>query len=809
MRSFINRIFCLTLLITITITCSITFAQSNNNSYVFDGETGYAAILDNEILNEDADKSAFQYFDNPAFANHPLFENDVISVEAWVYLIGEATGNVPIVYRSINSTYNTFSLYIENGEGKFSIGGGVGVVSTGITIPAFQWIHLAGTYDSQTLKLYYGGDLVDTQENINLGAGYETGEGLFIGKSEDGFFRGLIDEVRIWRFTLQHNHINNSGGNGTPSESIPQSIVEYLNGRWSFTEFSYFNNVKSLEDRSDYNNHLRVYNIDEIVNSKHPPFFVVNSTGDEPDSLAGNGNASTELGTVTLRSAIEETNELQGPRTIYFYIPGSAPFIIQPGSSLPAITDQVFIDATFQSGYSGLPIINIDGTTAGSPDGLTISGGESLVQGLSVQNFSGSGIVLETEGNNTIINNTVSNNGLAGVAVKSGANNSILFNSIHSNGGPGIDLWTTEGNSGITENDPLDGDEGGNHLQNYPVLTDFYSGSGGTSIKGYLESTSNQTFTLQFYSNSPSGLLDPRNGELYLGEKIVTTGSDGRIEFQANLSDAEVNIADGYSVSATATDVNGNTSEFSAAIITVLEDGFKYLLNKTFGGIPLHWKNGKAKYSIAPSVFDATPSGNSDFALEIQEAFNTFSSLDQLNYTQRFLPPDSTNENWGGEPDGVNNIVWMTPAQWAETELPENVLASTRVRYSVLTGENIDVDVAFNSAPYSTTQNTTFDWSSSGSGTDGKLDVRNCGDHEFMHFTGLKDLYNPGDPAYVLGVGMGAHNEEQTAYGRININEVKKRSLYDDGNTPRVEGDIAGIEAIYNAVDNSLVDIVL
>ena len=69
-------------------------------------------------------------------------------------------------------------------------------------------------------------------------------------------FRGLIDEVRIWRFALGANNVNGSGGNGNPSENFPQSIAEYLNGRWSFTEFSNFNGIKSLEDRSDYNNHL-------------------------------------------------------------------------------------------------------------------------------------------------------------------------------------------------------------------------------------------------------------------------------------------------------------------------------------------------------------------------------------------------------------------------------------------------------------------------------------------------------------------------------------------------------------------------
>ena len=56
----------------------------------------------------------------------------------------------------------------------------------------------------------------------------------------------------------------------------------------------------------------------------------------------------------------------------------------------------------------------------------------------------------------------------------------------------------------------------------------------------------------------------------FLVKKLLLQNADGRIEFQANISNAEVDIANGHSVSATATDVNGNTSEFSASIVTAV-----------------------------------------------------------------------------------------------------------------------------------------------------------------------------------------------------------------------------------------------
>ena len=230
---------------------------------------------------------------------------------------------------------------------------------------------------------------------------------------------------------------------------------------------------------------------------------------------------------------------------------------------------------------------------------------------------------------------------------------------------------------------------------------------------------------------------------------------------------------------------------------------------KTLGGIPIHWENGEARYTIAPSVHNATPSSESDFDNEVRAAVDTYNALDEINLTERVLPPDSVNENGGGDPDGLNNIVMLTPEQWDLTELPHNVLMSTRIRYSVYTGEQIDVDILINSNPHSVTQNTDFEWSSTGGVTNGKLDIRNAITHEFGHFLGERDVFNPGDAGYVFGIGMGAHNEEQTMYGLINVNQINKRTLYDDGNIPRVEGDIAGIEAIYNAVDSSLAEIAL
>ncbi len=135
-------------------------------------------------------------------------------------------------------------------------------------------------------------------------------------------------------------------------------------------------------------------------------------------------------------------------------------------------------------------------------------------------------------------------------------NNRILRNSIHDNGswldGQGIDLQ----NDGPTPNDASDGDSGPNNLQNYPVLTRVQ----GASVSGVLTSTANTTFRLEFFGSPQCGPTGYGQGKDFLGSFDVTTNANGVVAFQGTLAAAPA----GRIVTATATDPDGNTSEFSA-----------------------------------------------------------------------------------------------------------------------------------------------------------------------------------------------------------------------------------------------------
>ena len=107
-----------------------------------------------------------------------------------------------------------------------------------------------------------------------------------------------------------------------------------------------------------------------------------------------------------------------------------------------------------------------------------------------------------------------------------------------------------------TPNDPGDADTGANNGQNFPVITSAKN-SLTTTVRGKLNSTPGKSFTVQFFSN-PSGADE---GRVFIGQKSVTTGSLGNASFTFKSASK---VAKGRTITATATDPAGNTSEFSA-----------------------------------------------------------------------------------------------------------------------------------------------------------------------------------------------------------------------------------------------------
>ena len=87
-------------------------------------------------------------------------------------------------------------------------------------------------------------------------------------------------------------------------------------------------------------------------------------------------------------------------------------------SALPIISDGVTIDATTQTGFTFTPLIVLDGTAAGATaSGLHITAGSSTIKGLGIKNFAQDGILIDTQGNNTIQQGDLSANKGSGIAI--------------------------------------------------------------------------------------------------------------------------------------------------------------------------------------------------------------------------------------------------------------------------------------------------------------------------------------------------------------------------------------------------------
>jgi hypothetical protein len=129
--------------------------------------------------------------------------------------------------------------------------------------------------------------------------------------------------------------------------------------------------------------------------------------------------------------------------------------LIQPLSALPPISDPAILDGWSQggAGYNSVPLVELSGNGAGlAPAGLNITAGNSTVQGLAINRFSGAGIRLQTNGGNEILSNhigtdlagTVDRGNRSGISIDGVPDNRIENNLISGNnyagGGPGIEI---------------------------------------------------------------------------------------------------------------------------------------------------------------------------------------------------------------------------------------------------------------------------------------------------------------------------------------------------------------------------------
>ena len=182
-------------------------------------------------------------------------------------------------------------------------------------------------------------------------------------------------------------------------------------------------------------------------------------------------------------------------------------------------------------------------------------------EGILIEGTSGSRAVANTIGGPAGAGNVVAFNGSDGVRIAGPTDigNLIRANRIFSNAGLGIDL----GSDGVTPNDLSDTDTGPNLLQNFPLLSGTVVGTDGTLARGTLKSAASSTFQIEFFSSASCDPSGSGEGATPLGSAPVTTDADGNASFSVFVAAVPI----GQVVTATATDSDDNTSEFSSCVI--------------------------------------------------------------------------------------------------------------------------------------------------------------------------------------------------------------------------------------------------
>jgi hypothetical protein len=179
--------------------------------------------------------------------------------------------------------------------------------------------------------------------------------------------------------------------------------------------------------------------------------------------------------------------------------------------------------------------------------------------------------------------NVIANNGASGVDLRgdAGSGNTVVGNDVFGNTDLGINFCADYDDVGmvcnddtaVNPNDPDDPDTGSNDLQNHPDVTSVQDGP---VIEGTLDSIADSEFIIDFYASSVCDPSGNGEGETYLGSETVMTDANGDVSFTASLT---ATLTNGWFVTATATDVNGSTSEFSACRAfesdAIFVDGFE------------------------------------------------------------------------------------------------------------------------------------------------------------------------------------------------------------------------------------------
>jgi len=229
------------------------------------------------------------------------------------------------------------------------------------------------------------------------------------------------------------------------------------------------------------------------------------------------------------------------------------------------------------------------------------------------------GVELVTAASNQIggtvagMGNIICGNGRDGVFIlhSPAANNAILGNSIYGNTDRGIDL------SNIEE-------------QPVPTLLSATNNGSSTTVEGIVSGTTG-VYRLEFFANPTCDGSGSGEGKTFLGSVSISIASgSNQADFAISLP---YPMSSNHVITATATDPENNTSEFS--VCQAVE-----LIDSDYDGIPNQWE---IDHGLNPSISNVGTDTDGDDVYDIYEYYSDTeptNALDNLHITGTSVPPE-------------------------------------------------------------------------------------------------------------------------------------------------------------------------
>ena len=274
-----------------------------------------------------------------------------------------------------------------------------------------------------------------------------------------------------------------------------------------------------------------------------------------------------------MRQAILSANGNLGLDIITFNIPGTGPFTITPASSLPIITDPVIINATNQPGFTGTPLIEINGSNIGANnDGLVLAAGGSAIYGLAINRSPRDAIRIQGPGTNVIQGNFLGTD-VTGTVARGNGEGGVMINGSVGN--------LIGGTNAAARNIISGGNANGLYLTGSTTIGNVIEGNYiGTSVTG-LTGLSNLVNGFEISAapgniigGTVSGAGNVISGNGQSGIYLLTSGATSNliegtfIGLNANGTGAIGNVLDGVTIYGVAGNTVGGTAAGARNIIS-------------------------------------------------------------------------------------------------------------------------------------------------------------------------------------------------------------------------------------------------